>query len=69
MPVLSPRLSSLWVGLITPVDPGVAKPLIEGMETETVITDPSGMEPFGIDTTPLTEAMRAAVAEAENGET
>jgi len=44
VPVLTPRLSSLWIGLVTPVDPGVARPLIEGLATETVVTDPSGME-------------------------
>ena len=44
VPVLTPRLSSLWIGLVTPVDAGVARPLIEGLATETVVSDPSGME-------------------------
>jgi uncharacterized protein YbjT (DUF2867 family) len=44
VPVLTPRLSSLWVGLVTPVDTGVARPLIEGLSHETVVTDASGME-------------------------
>ena len=44
VPVLTPRLSSLWIGLVTPVDAGVARPLIEGLSPETVVTDPSGME-------------------------
>jgi uncharacterized protein YbjT (DUF2867 family) len=44
VPVLTPGLSSLWIGLVTPVDPGVARPLIEGLATETVVTDPAGME-------------------------
>jgi hypothetical protein len=62
VPVLSPALSSLWIGLVTPVDSGVARPLIEGLATETVVTDPSGMELFGeIDRTPLAEALSAAV--------
>lgn len=65
VPVLTPGLSSLWVGLITPVDAGVVKPLIEGMETETVIRDPSGMEIFDVGRTSLEEAMKAAVVEAE----
>ncbi|HXR59799.1 MAG TPA: NAD(P)H-binding protein [Solirubrobacterales bacterium] len=43
VPVLSPHLSSLWIGLVTPVDAGVAKPLIEGLSTETVVSDRSGM--------------------------
>jgi uncharacterized protein YbjT (DUF2867 family) len=64
VPVLTPRLSSLWIGLVTPVDAGVAKPLIEGLSTETVVTDPSGMEIFeGVERTPLREALAAALAE------
>jgi len=34
VPVLSPRLSSLWLGLVTPVDTKVARPLVEGLVTE-----------------------------------
>src|SRR5215211_1087676 len=29
VPVLSPRLSSLWIGLVTPVDAGVARPVAQ----------------------------------------
>jgi uncharacterized protein YbjT (DUF2867 family) len=39
VPILTPRLSSLWIGLVTPVDAGVARPLIEGLAAETVVTD------------------------------
>jgi uncharacterized protein YbjT (DUF2867 family) len=64
VPLLTPFLSSLWIGLVTPVDSGVAKPLIEGLATETVVTDPSGMEIFpGVERTPLGEALAAALAE------
>jgi uncharacterized protein YbjT (DUF2867 family) len=62
VPVLTPGLSSLWIGLVTPVDPGVARPLIEGLSAETVVTDPSGMEAIeGIHLTSLPDALRAAV--------
>ena len=61
VPVLTPGLSSLWIGLVTPVDAGVARPLIEGLTTETVVSDPSGMRLFGeIARTPLREALREA---------
>jgi uncharacterized protein YbjT (DUF2867 family) len=65
VPVLTPWLSSLWVGLVTPVDAGVARPLIEGLATETVVTDPSGMSLFEIEPTPLATALRAALARPE----
>jgi uncharacterized protein YbjT (DUF2867 family) len=63
VPLLSPGLSSHWIGLVTPVDAGVARPLVEGLTTETVVEDPSGMELFGVEPTPLDQAMRTAVAE------
>lgn len=37
-PVLSPTLSSHWVALVGGVDPGVARPLVEGLSSETVVT-------------------------------
>jgi len=65
VPLLTPRLSSLWIGLVTPVDAGVAKPLIEGLATETIIRDPSGMELIAaVRRTPLDRALRAAVEDS-----
>ena len=61
VPILSPTLSSHWIGVITPVDAGVARPLVEGLSTETVVEDPSGMELFEVEGTPLAEAMAEAV--------
>jgi uncharacterized protein YbjT (DUF2867 family) len=66
VPVLTPRLSSLWIGLVTPVDAGVAKPLIEGLSTETVVGDPSGMQLLA--SRPrirLQEALRQAASDLE----
>jgi uncharacterized protein YbjT (DUF2867 family) len=63
VPLLTPRLSSLWIGLVTPVDAGVARPLIEGLSTPTTVTDPSGAEPFGIEPVSFAEALRRALAE------
>ena len=62
-PFLTPWLSSLWIGLVTPVDAGVARPLVEGLSTETVVTDPSGMELFDVEPTPFGRALRDAIAE------
>ena len=67
VPVLSPSLSSHWIGLVTPVDTGVARPLVEGLTTETVVEDPSGMELFDVEPTPLVEAMNEAVPGALRG--
>jgi uncharacterized protein YbjT (DUF2867 family) len=63
VPLLSPWLSSLWIGLVTPVDVGVARPLVEGLSTETVVTDPSGAGLFEIAPMSFVEALRRARAE------
>jgi uncharacterized protein YbjT (DUF2867 family) len=63
VPLLSPRLSSLWIGLVTPVDAGVARPLIEGLSTTTVVTDPSGAAAFDVDPMSFDEALRRAHVE------
>ena len=36
VPVLTPRLSSLWLHLVTPVNASVARPLVEGLRNPTV---------------------------------
>jgi uncharacterized protein YbjT (DUF2867 family) len=63
VPVLTPWLSSLWIGLVTPVDAGVARPLIEGLSTPTVVTDPSGMAMFDVQPVDFDKALRRAVEE------
>lgn len=63
VPLITPWLSSLWLGLVTPVDTNVARPLIEGLRSATVVTDPSGAEPFGIEPESFDEALRRAVIE------
>ena len=39
VPVLTPRLSSLWLGLVTPVYARVGRKLIESLRNETVVRD------------------------------
>ena len=60
VPVLSPRLSSYWVGLVTPVEMGLVKPLIDGLTSEMVVQErpPPGLndDPLGFD-----EAVRRAL--------
>ena len=56
-------LSSLWIGRVTPVDAGVARPLIEGLATPTVATDPSVMVMFDIEPISFDQPLRPAVAE------
>ena len=46
VPVLTPRLSSYWVNLVTPIPSVIARPLIEGLRNENVVRDLSARELF-----------------------
>lgn len=63
VPLITPWLSSLWIGLVTPVDAAVARPLIEGLSTPTTVTDPSGARLFDVQPVSFSEALRRAVSE------
>ncbi|RII28025.1 MAG: NADH-binding protein [Geobacter sp.] len=63
VPVLTPKLSSYWVGLITPVPPSVSMPLIEGLGNEVICRDNTIRELLPLPLTPYDEAVRLALAE------
>ncbi len=46
VPVLTPRLSSYWVDLFTPISPSISRPLIEGLRSEVVCRDGLARELF-----------------------
>jgi uncharacterized protein YbjT (DUF2867 family) len=61
LPVLTPRLSSYWLHLVTPVHATVARPLIEGLQNPTVANDDRirGLLPFAL--TSFGDAARRAL--------
>ena len=65
VPVLTPRLSSYWVGLVTDVDWRVARPLIDGLKNPTVVTDDSIREYVAPELTPFDTAVERAFAELD----
>ena len=67
VPLITPWLSSLWIGLVTPVDAGVARPLVEGLSTPTTVTDSSGAELFDVHPMPFMDALRKALDEDHDG--
>jgi len=62
VPFLTPRLSSLWLHLVTPVKAGVARPLIDGLRTETVAHDERIRDLVPFELTSFDEAARTALA-------
>lgn len=63
VPVLTPRLSSWWLHLVTPVNAAVARPLIDGMRNPTVVRDEAIRELIPIELTDFDAAVRTALAE------
>jgi uncharacterized protein YbjT (DUF2867 family) len=61
VPFLTPRLSSYWVDLVTPIPASISHPLIEGLRSEVVVHDPAAQELFAIDLIPYTEAVKRAL--------
>ena len=63
--MLTPYLSSLWLELVTPVNAAVARPLVEGLRTETVVRDDRIREVLPIELTPFEAAVRASLDQLE----
>lgn len=61
VPVLTPRLSSLWLGLVTPLYARVGRKLIESLPHETVVRNPSALERFPIRPRGYREAIARAL--------
>jgi uncharacterized protein YbjT (DUF2867 family) len=62
VPFLTPRLSSLWLRLVTPVQAGVARPLIDGLRNPTVAHDTRLRTLVPFELTSFDEAAAAATA-------
>jgi len=61
VPVLTPRLSSYWVGLISPIPSGIARPLIEGLRNEVVVRVPEPAAAFPVRPLRYAEALQLAI--------
>ena len=60
VPVLAPSLSSLWLGLVTPLYARVGRKLIDSVRNDTVVTDPAALRVYPI----RPRGVRGAVARA-----
>ena len=68
VPVLTPRLSSLWVGLVTPVPAQLARPLVDSLVNSVVVTDRRAEELFPFERVPLAEAIHRAIGRTTIGD-
>jgi uncharacterized protein YbjT (DUF2867 family) len=65
VPLLTPRLSSLWLGLVTPLYARVGKKLIESIEHPSVINDDSALQAFAVRPKGVKDAIAAALLDEE----
>ncbi|QBR93035.1 NAD(P)H-binding protein [Nocardioides euryhalodurans] len=63
VPVLTPRLSSYWLALVTDVDVTTGRNLIDSMGTEVTVTDHAIRDVVPGDPLPYDEAVRRALAD------
>lgn len=68
LPVLTPRLSSLWISLVTPVSYRIARPLGEGLKNRVVVTNDTAQRLMPHQPLPLREAIRQALQQVEANE-
>jgi len=61
VPVLTPRLSSYWLALVTDVDLTTGRNLIDSMGTEVVVTDDAIRDVVPLDLVPYQETVRRAL--------
>jgi uncharacterized protein YbjT (DUF2867 family) len=62
VPVLTPRLSSLWLGLVTPLYARVGRKLIDSLKNPTIVHDDSALRTFPIRPRSLPEAIARAAS-------
>lgn len=63
VPVLTPRLSGLWLGLVTPAQARVRRALVEGLRNPTVVRNFRSLETFAIRPMRLRDALVRALEE------
>ena len=68
VPFLTPRLSSHWVGLVTPVPASLARPLVDSLVNEVVVRDSRTVELLGAPQRPLRVAIRLALGRTSRHE-
>ncbi len=66
VPVLSPQLSSYWIGLVTPIPVSLAQPLVQSLVNEVIVHDHSVDQLLPRDNVPFRQALEDAVAKVRD---
>ncbi|MDG1500431.1 MAG: SDR family oxidoreductase [Planctomycetota bacterium] len=65
VPILTPRLSSLWLGLVTPIYARVGRKLIASIKNASVVQDSSALKAFPVQPRNMDQAVEAAIHNEE----
>ncbi|MDG1895165.1 MAG: SDR family oxidoreductase [Fuerstiella sp.] len=65
VPFLSARLSSLWLGLVTPVYATIGRKLVESLKNPTIVNDNSALEAFPLRPMSLESAIQRALSKED----
>ncbi len=68
VPILTPRLSSLWISFVTPVSYKIARPLAEGLRNRVVVTDDKTQRMMPHESLGVREAIKRALKKIELNE-
>jgi len=68
VPVLTPKLSSLWIHIVTPISHHIARPLAEGLRNRVVCRDDRARTLIPFEPAGVREAIRAAIGKWNAGE-
>jgi lipocalin/uncharacterized protein YbjT (DUF2867 family) len=68
VPVLTPRLSGLWLGLVTPAQAHIGRALVEGLRNRTVVRSSAALETFAVRPRTLREALVRAIDEGRSAQ-
>jgi uncharacterized protein YbjT (DUF2867 family)/ligand-binding SRPBCC domain-containing protein len=61
VPLLTPRLSGLWLALVTPAQARIGRALVEGLRNATVVRSPQALETFAVNPVSLEVAFTRAI--------
>ena len=65
IPFLTPRLSSYWIDLVTPVKASLARPLVDSLVHDSVVKDDSAQKLIPVQLAHMTQAIQTAREEAK----
>ncbi len=68
VPLLTPGLSSRWIGLVTPIPPMLARPLIESLVNDVVVTGDAAADAMPIEQLSYREAVTLALGRSISGD-